>query len=294
MKTRAGLCSPVPNNATLRVIPMVSRLERLVRHYLPHIRGSLAHWRANVPGDCPLCGARALGGRLCQACEQAFTSLTPAFAASGAPWRCIRCALPLPEHNSPCPDCADRKIAFDRTVIAFDYIPPADALVLQMKRGKRYARADLLGNLLAEAVRHAPMPLSPDTVLIPTPSSSASLRERGFNPAAEIARALSRDLGLQIRHDLVWRNREQTRQSSRHRLERLQAVQGLYACSPSVAKMQVGLVDDVMTTGSTLHEIALTLKRAGAVSVIALVAARTPHMPEKSMETTVSTGFFRK
>jgi ComF family protein len=235
-----------------------------------------------------------LGGRLCGACEQAFTSPAHASAASGTQWRCSRCALPLPEHNSPCPDCADRDTAFDRTVIAFDYIPPADALVLQMKRGKRYAQADLLGNLLAEAVRHAQTPLSPDTVLIPTPSSSASLRERGFNPAAEIARALGRDLGLRIRHDLVWRNREQARQSSRHRLERLQAVQGLYACSPSVAKMRIGLVDDVMTTGSTLHEIAFTLKRAGAASVTALVAARTPHMPEKSIKTTGATGFFRK
>lgn len=273
---------------------MFTHLERLARRYLPPARANLAHWRANLPTDCPLCGVRALGGRLCDACERAFAGPVRRAAASGEQWRCRRCALPLPEHDSPCPDCADRDTAFDRTVIAFDYAPPADALVLQMKRGKRYAQADLLGNLLAEAIRHADAPLPPDTVLIATPASGASLQERGFNPAAEIARALARDLGLPFRQDLLWRNREQARQSSRHRLERLDAVRGLYACSPAVTGMRIGLVDDVMTTGSTLHEIASTLKCAGAMAVVALVAARTPHIPKNSAETRQPAGVFRK
>ncbi|WP_420223647.1 ComF family protein [Pigmentiphaga litoralis] len=164
-------------------------------------------------------------------------------------------------------------------MIALDYVPPADALILRMKAGRHYAEGDLLGNLLAEAIRHDGRGLPPGTVLLPVPASRAALRARGFNPAAEIARALGRDLGLPVHHDWLARTRQQAQQHTLGRLERREAAQGLYACAPAVRGTHLGIVDDVMTTGSTLHEIALALKAAGAASVTALVAARTPHPP---------------
>ncbi|WP_296555287.1 phosphoribosyltransferase family protein [Pigmentiphaga sp.] len=244
--------------------------------FAPRWRLLAASLRASVPSDCPLCAGRGRGGMLCAACEDTicWTARTP--PGLGLPWRCGRCALPLPEHGTACPDCAGLAPAFSRTIIAFDYAPPADALILQLKNGRRYGRADLLGNLLAEAVRHQARPLEPDTVLVPIPASFASLRRRGFNPAAEIARALGRDLALPIRHDLLRRCREQAKQSSLGRLGRRAAVRGLYACSPQAGGLRIGLVDDVMTTGSTLHAAAAALRMAGAASVVALAVARTP------------------
>ncbi|OVZ55661.1 hypothetical protein CDO44_25245 [Pigmentiphaga sp. NML080357] len=232
--------------------------------------------RALVPSDCPLCAARSRGGLLCAACEESVCWAARTPASLGLPWRCGRCALPLPEHDTACPDCAERATAFERTIIAFDYAPPADALILQLKNGLRYGRADLLGNLLAEAVRHHVLPLAPATVLVPIPASTASLRRRGFNPAAEIARALGRDLELPVRRDLLRRDREQAKQSSLGRLGRRQAAQNLYASSPRARGLHIGLVDDVMTTGSTMHAAAAALRAAGAASVVALAAARTP------------------
>ena len=241
---------------------------------------ALAIARARLPTDCPMCSAPARGGALCRACDADVTGLLRSAPGTGLTWRCLRCALALPEHDSPCPDCAQRDTAFDRTVIALDYVPPADALILRMKAGRHYAQGDLLGILLAEAVRHDGRGLPAGTVLLPVPASRASLRGRGFNPAAEIARALGRDLGLPVRHDWVTRTRQQAPQHTLGRLERREAAQGLYACAPGVHGRHLGIVDDVMTTGSTLHEIALALKAAGAASVTALVAARTPHPPD--------------
>ncbi|AZG10884.1 ComF family protein [Pigmentiphaga sp. H8] len=243
---------------------------------LPRWRHLAARLRALVPSDCPLCASRGRGGMLCAACEDAACRTARTLPGLGLPWRCARCALPLPEHDTACPDCADLVPAFSRTIIAFDYAPPADALVLQLKNGRRYGRADLLGNLLAEAVRHQPQPLESGTVLVPIPASFASLRRRGFNPAAEIARALGRDLALPVRHDLLRRRREQAKQSGLGRLGRREAVRGLYACAPQARGLCVGLVDDVMTTGSTLHAAAAALRMAGAASVVALAVARTP------------------
>ena len=241
---------------------------------------AVAMARARLPTDCPLCSAPARGGALCRACDAEVTGLLRSAPGTGMTWRCLRCALPLPEHDSPCPDCAERDTAFDRTVTALDYVPPADALILRMKAQRHYAQGDLLGNLLAEAIRHDGRALPAGTVLLPVPASRDALRARGFNPAAEIARALGRDLGLPVRHDWVARTRQQAQQHTLGRLERREAAQGLYACAPGVRGRHIGIVDDVMTTGSTLHEIALALKAAGAASVTALVAARTPHPPD--------------
>ncbi|VCU70544.1 DNA utilization protein GntX [Pigmentiphaga humi] len=247
----------------------------LFRH-LARWHAGAARLRALVPSDCPVCAGRARGGGLCDPCEAALCGAARASGGSGLPWRCPRCALPLPEHDACCPDCADRVPAFDRTIIAFDYTPPADLLVLQLKNGLRYGRAGLLGNLLAESVLEHAQPLDLETVLVPVPASAASLRRRGFNPAAEIAQALGRDLGLPVRHGLLERTREQAKQSGLGRQDRRASAHGLYLCRRPLAGMAVGLVDDVMTTGSTLHEAAAALRAAGARHVSALAVARTP------------------
>ncbi|WP_345246299.1 ComF family protein [Pigmentiphaga soli] len=256
-------------------MPAIATLSAAARR----ARATLSHWRTLLPGDCPLCGDRARAGRLCAPCERELCWHARTGPALGLPWRCPRCALPLDGHDEPCPDCAGRDTAFDRTIAAFDYGPPGDALILEFKHGRRYPRADMLGNLLAEAVRHDRLPLAPSTVLLPVPAGMASLRARGFNPAAEIARAAARDLGLPLRRGWLWRTREQARQATQGRGGRLRAAEGLYACSPAVAGRRLALVDDVMTTGATLHAAAAALKQAGAREVVALAVARTPHAP---------------
>jgi len=180
-----------------------------------------------------------------------------------------------------CPDCSALQPAFAYTIAAFDYVPPFDALILQVKQSGRFGLAATLGGLLADAVARDPRGLLPDTRLIPVPATRPALRQRGFNPAGEIARAVGRRLGLgvlpsvvRVTDDGMGRQRMLSRSA---RLARAGGRFGLhFGAGLHVQGFPVAVVDDVMTTGSTMHSIAQVLHDAGAARVVALVVARTP------------------
>ena len=228
--------------------------------------------RGRIPAPCPLCGGRARGGALCEPCRQ---DIMP----SAASVRCPRCALSLGAWRD-CPDCRAREPAFSYAIAAFDYVAPADALVLQLKQSRRWGRAGMLGGLLADAVRADARGLPEAAVLVPIPSTPAALRRRGFNPAAEIARALGARLGAPVRSDILAPAAGQEgRQSVLSRAARLGRDHGRFRLRRPVSGMSLALVDDVMTTGSTLHAAAMLLRGAGAGPVTVLAVARTPHPP---------------
>ncbi|MEN4920794.1 ComF family protein [Achromobacter spanius] len=220
--------------------------------------------------DCPLCGARVAGARLCPGCQADILAAPP-----GASPRCPRCALRPAGGGTHCAACMAQSWAFSRTVAAFDYAPPADTLILMLKTRLRLSLAPVLARLMAEALR-AGGPLPADVLLVPVPASRASLRLRGMNPAAEIARSLSAELGAPEPRYLLRRRRESPRQATLGRDARQRGAAGLFLCAEPVHGRHVALVDDVMTTGSTVNAAAAALLQAGAASVTALVAARTP------------------
>lgn len=230
-------------------------------------------WRRviqNIPSQCSLCQCAAHGGRLCPQCE---TELLYSRRHATSP-RCPICALAL-DTAGCCIDCQARRPAFDRVIAAFDYDNPGDLLIHHFKHG-RFVDAPMLAGLLANAVRHAAPPLPPTTILVPVPSSRAAIRRRGFNPAAEVARYLARDLGLPCQPSLLQRSREGVRQAYLSKFERMHGVEHLYCCPVSVPHAVIAVVDDVITTGSTMHAIAALFKRAGAATVYGLALARTP------------------
>ena len=227
---------------------------------------------AGLPSDCPLCGETAAGGRLCPGCAHDIAHRM----RDGSP-RCARCALRLQAPaGRHCPDCGPAAPAFARTIAAFDYEPPYDSLIGRYKGERRYGLATTLAQLLADAVARQAVPLHPATVLTPIPSSQASLRRRGFNPAAELAASLGAQLHLPLRRGVLQRVREGPRQAAGNRRARRQGAQGLFHCIRPMPGCIVGLVDDVMTTGSTVDAAARALLQAGATEVTVLVAARTP------------------
>ncbi|SSW61801.1 ComF family protein [Achromobacter agilis] len=220
--------------------------------------------------DCPLCGARVAGARLCPGCEADILAAEP-----GAPPRCPRCALRLVRGTACCAACLGVPRSFARTVAAFDYQPPADALILMLKAQRRLSMAPVLARLIAAAIaRDGPLP--PDVLLVPVPAGRASLRRRGMNPAAEIARGLAAELALPLGRGVLLRRREAPRQTGKNRQARRRGAVGLFACAGGVQGRHVAVVDDVMTTGSTADAAAGALLAAGAAGVTVLVAARTP------------------
>ena len=226
--------------------------------------GSLARRFANLAfgGSCYLCRGAA-GGVLCAECDADL----PRLAASACP----RCALATPD-GAHCGRCLARPPAYDGTVAALAYAFPADVLVQALKFRSELALAPLLGELLAARL---PRGVRVD-FLLPVPLSAARLRERGFNQALEIARPVAAATGCMLAPQLAERSRDTPPQIDLPVAERGRNVRGAFRCTRALAGAEVALLDDVMTTGATLEELAATLKRAGASRVVNWVVARTP------------------
>lgn len=226
--------------------------------------------------DCPMCGGRSAGGAPCAPClRDVVATMHP-----DQP-RCPRCALRLRAAQTPCPDCARRPWPLAGVTAGFDYESPGDMLITHYKVQRRYALAEPLADLILRAPampreRDGQPGLPADTVLVPIPSARASLRRRGFSPAAELARAIAHRTGRPVQSRWLARGREGPKQSTLTRRARLHLAPDAYVCPASIPACTIALVDDVMTTGSTLHAAALALRAAGAVSIIGLVAARAP------------------
>lgn len=214
-----------------------------------------------MPNECFVCGQNAGSVLVCEACRASL----PMLAAV-----CPVCAIPSGE-DLICGSCQRTQPAFDATVAALPYVFPVDRLVQALKYGRRLALTRFLSGLLEP---FAP-PRGP-AVVVPMPLHPARLRERGFNQAAEIARPLARAWGLPFDTDAVERVRDTAPQATLPWLERRRNMRGAFRCQGSFAGRTVVVVDDVMTTGSTLDELARTLKSHGAACVVNRVVARTP------------------
>lgn len=142
-------------------------------------------------------------------------------------------------------------------------------------RGLDPAPLGVVRQLVLEAARAAPGP-SPASI-VPVPLHPRRLRERGFNPAALLARSIARELRCRFDATLLVRVRDTPSQTGLDRRARRANVRGAFQVRPGVrAPRVVWLVDDVVTTGSTLIECARALRRAGARQVVAVCVARTP------------------
>ncbi|TYQ17104.1 UNVERIFIED_ORG: ComF family protein [Zoogloea ramigera] len=228
-----------------------------------------------LPTSCALCGAGS-DDTLCATCVHQF------FGTAAAVPRCPCCANPVAAGATLCGHCIAARPAFDRTVVACDYALPVDQLVLQLKFGHRLALAALMARRLAvvTAAAAAESPGALPDLLCPVPLGPRRLAQRGYNQALEIARPLARCLGVALQARLVARTRETAAQSSVAPEDRRANIAGAFAVpAPALALVRgrhIGVVDDVMTSGSTLDEMAATLKRHGAARVSNLVFARTP------------------
>lgn len=188
------------------------------------------------------------------------------------PWlaasRCPVCALPTPGGET-CGHCLKEPPAFARAQALFSYAFPVDRLIQRLKYGENLAIAPLLGGLLAE---HSQIAL-PDAWL-PMPLHANRLKERGFNQAVEIARELARQTGVPMQPAWASRERDTPPQAGLKREARRKNMRGAFTCRPDVRGLHIGIVDDVMTTGSTLNALAETLRLAGAIEVSCFVVAR--------------------
>lgn len=226
-----------------------------------------------LPSCCALCGAAATEA-ICNDCIQQY--------GSRHQQRCPQCASVLSNNEASiqvCGVCLKNSPAFDATVVAVNYAAPLDQLVLALKFGSRLELAPLFSAMLRDAMleqSHCALP----TLLTAVPLSRERLAERGFNQALEIAKPLSRALGIALFPAAACRLRDTQAQATLRPQERSKNIRQAFSvpvhAMDRIQGQHIGIVDDVITTGDTLNELAATLKRFGATRVTNLVFARTP------------------
>jgi len=231
-----------------------------------YIEPMSAPWMS-LPSLCAVCRAWDRR-RVCGDCLARFAAPRP---------RCARCAVALPDGAEQCGDCLLEPPPFARTIAAVDYGFPWDRLVARLKFHAALDLADTLADLLHGAVVRADARVD---LLVPVPLSRERLRERGFNQAWELARRVARRLRIDANAGALLRVKDTAHQLSLPRDQRAGNARAAFAMEPrqlaALRGRTVAVVDDVMTTGTTLAEIARVLQRAGAREVHAWVVARTP------------------
>lgn len=248
------------------------------------------------PPACGACGA-ALPARddsasaasdsipgLCAECAETLPWLEPPF--------CGACAEPLPggqEHLQLCSLCRQNAPAFDFAVCACWNRDPIRSLIHHLKytpRGRRMDIVEPLAHILQRALaeeRLAALAHDPARCLVvPVPLSSLRFRERGFNQAQALAVELSRIQGFPC-GNILQRHRHTGTQTHLSRQDRTQNPRNAFSLKspanphPSPRGKICLLVDDILTTGSTLSACARELRKSGADQVIALAVGRTAH-----------------
>lgn len=190
------------------------------------------------------------------------------------PWHrveaCPQCALP--SHDSRiCGRCLNAAPAFDSTRALFRYAYPLDGMLQHYKYRQQLNLAKTFSALM---LQHFARPAGFDRI-IPMPLHPKRLAERGFNQSLEIARLLAKRLDIPLDLKSCRRIKFAPPQASLPHKARIKNMRGAFECGTSLTGQRVILLDDVMTTGASLHELAATVKAAGASHVECWVIART-------------------
>lgn len=218
-----------------------------------------------LPTVCVTCGQAAEGELdLCRGCLAALPY--PGVA-------CRQCALPLAEAGI-CGRCLKTPPPFEQVFSLFRYAHPVDHLIQQLKFNRRLVNARLLAALMVEMLRQQGQRL-PD-LLVPVPLHRRRLQSRGYNQAVELARPVSRELGVPMRLDSCRRMRETAVQSDLPAKQRRANIKGAFDVDHSLRGRHIAIVDDVMTTGNTVTELAHVMRQRGARMVDVWVCARVP------------------
>ncbi|MEN1928735.1 ComF family protein [Luteimonas sp. MJ250] len=236
---------------------------------------------------CLVCGEPARSRLdLCPACEAGLPWMPPA---------CLSCAMPLPQPapganaaaagapgpprpsrvHQPrlCSACQHGPPPLSEVHAAFLYGFPLDRLLPRLK----FHRDLAAGRLLAHAMAACFAGLARPDVLVPVPLHRARMRQRGYNQALELAHPLGRTLELPVHAGLLLRIRNTSAQSRLDADARVGNLRDAFVVAGRGAPPpHVVLVDDVMTTGATLHAAADALFDAGVDRVDAWICARAP------------------
>lgn len=218
---------------------------------------------ALLPNRCLLCGVGDIGpALLCPACRGDLRRNHRA---------CRVCALPLAGQAPICGHCLRQPPPFDAARIPLLYVPPCDFLIRAFKFEGRLGHGRALTEAVVDAFRG-----DPPQLLIPVPLHQSRMRARGFNQSHLIAADLGRALDIPLDAGFCRRRRRTWTQTGLTARQRRRNLRDAFEVSGNLGADHVAIVDDVVTTGSTVAELARLLKRHGVSRVEVWALARTP------------------
>jgi ComF family protein len=223
------------------------------------------------PATCTICGKNVRAGEyLCNECEAKIVRILPPF--------CKTCSGPFEGSITSaftCANCAHRTIHFNAAVAAYRGRGIVREIIHEFKYARQIHLRHLVAHWLGAALDDERLRDIPFNLIVPVPLHPARQRERGFNQASLLAESLSAETSMPSR-PVLQRIRYTTTQTALDRSQRMENLHNAFRLrkNADVRGLRVLLIDDVLTTGSTLSECARVLKRAGAISVHAATAAR--------------------
>jgi ComF family protein len=220
------------------------------------------------PGRCILCQKTV--ERSFEVCPDCFRALPHNEVC------CVRCSLPLAEdinNHVLCGRCIQKSPAFDYAHSLFRYEDDVIRLIHQLKFGEKIGFARSIGEMLL--TRLLKTNEKPDC-LLPVSLHKSRLRQRGFNQSIEISRVLSKKLAIPIEHVAVVRQRGTAAQSGLNAKQRQKNIKDAFSVVAELNYRHILIVDDVMTTGATVNELAKVLKKNKVERVGVMCIARAP------------------
>ena len=211
---------------------------------------------------CICCGEPIPRGNTYSLCKTCFDSLR--FIENG----CEKCGKPIPQvmHERLCSACMDEsgRLHFDRAVCCIEYDDLVHRMIYSFKYGKKTFMGKYLAEIIMDKLECEQMNFE---IIAPVPLSKKRLRSRGFNQAEIMAYELSR-LCKKPCKDILERTRDTDFLSGLSRYERKKELKGVFTLNEYshniISNRNILVVDDILTTGSTSSEIAMTLKEGGA------------------------------
>jgi len=224
------------------------------------------------PANCVLCGVASDSIRgLCNNCAGEFRINNSA---------CIRCALPLPapSQSQLCGLCLQKTPKYDAAWSAFVYAQPLEWMIHQLKFNGRLSFAKIMSAL---AMSYLPdLDGRPDCI-IPVPLHAKRIKKRGFNQALELLKPLAKELVIPIDVKSCFRRIDTSAQTDLNARHRRKNIKNAFVFKNTRKYRYVVLFDDVITTGSTMGELAKIIKRQGVERVDVWSLARAEKSSKK-------------
>ncbi|MDX1492408.1 MAG: phosphoribosyltransferase family protein [Pseudohongiellaceae bacterium] len=222
--------------------------------------------------ECLLCGHQPNdNSHLCSQCHGAL-----AFALNP----CLRCGIELHATlgSRVCGQCLKIPPRIDYCHPVLRYHFPVPRLISHFKDHAQFAQGQLLAQLLAQSIKEKNDADSSPSLLVSVPLHKSRIRKRGFNQSAIIAKTIASHCGITYASDLCSRRHNTPTQRGLDKSARQRNLKNAFSITPNNAQIirdaHIAIVDDVVTTTSTVNALAQELKSAGARTVGVYCLAR--------------------